>query len=145
MEIVRFKGGRKGVYMIDSILKFVADKFKEWADKAQPVNVADKLIWDVGYSEKNFTCIKRANKVEIEGYIRVNGQLAPDVFVELFHVDDEIIPNKYIALATYGPASICIGLQTNGEAYIRNTGPKAMATGSTVIFSGSWTVGGGSI
>lgn len=82
------------------------------------------------------------NFVEIEGYIRINGQLAPDVFVEFFHVDDEIIPNKYIALATYGPASICIGLQTNGEAYIRNTGPKAMATGSTVIFSGSWTVGG---
>ena len=131
--------------MIDSIFKFIADKFKEWMDKEQAINVVDKLTWDVGYSEKDFTCIKRANKVEIEGYIRVNGQLAPDVFVELFHVSDEIIPNKYIALATYGPASICIGLQTDGKAYIRNTGPKAMATGATVIFSGSWTVGGATL
>ena len=129
--------------MIDSLLKFIADKFKEWTDKSKPINVVDKLTWDVGYSEQNFSIVRRGDKVEMEGYIRVNGQLAPDVYTELFHVTDEIIPNKYIALAAYGPASICIGLQTDGKAYIRNTGPKAMETGSTVIFSGSWTVGGG--
>lgn len=128
--------------MIDKLLKFIADKFKEAADKVQPVNVVDKLTWDVGYSEKDFTCIKRADKVEIEGYIKVNGQLAPDVYVEMFHLDDEIMPDKYVALATYGPASLCMVLQTDGMAYIRNTGSKAMPTGSTVIFSGSWTVGG---
>lgn len=129
--------------MIDSLLKFIADKFKEWTDKSKPINVVDKLTWDVGYSEQNFSIVRRGDKVEMEGYIRVNRQLAPDVYVEMFHLDEDIMPDKYVALATYGPASICIGLQSDGMAYIRNTGPKAMPTGSTVIFGGSWTVGGG--
>lgn len=131
--------------MIDSLLKFIADKFKEWIDKAQPINVIDKLTWDVGFSQQEVSLTRKGNKIEMEGYIRINGQLAPDVYVEMFHLDDEIMPDKYVALATYGPASLCISLQTDGMAYIRNTGSKAMPTGSTVIFSGSWTVGGGSI
>lgn len=131
--------------MIDKLLKFIADKFKEWADKAQPENVVDKLTWDVGYSKKDFTCIKRANKVEIEGFIQINGQLAPGVYVQMFHLDNEIIPNKYVALSCYTSASICIGLQADGVAYIRNTGPETLLSSSTVIFSGSWTIGGGQL
>lgn len=146
MEIVRFKGGRKEVYMIDSILKFIADKFKEISQKYQRKDITSQIPIDgLTTTETNYEVTKTGDRVDMTGFLMLGGQLAAGVYVNAFNVPQDLRANKYTAFSVYSRKSCSISIQANGQGYLINDGTQALSPGDTIVFSGSWTIGGGQL
>lgn len=144
MEIVRFKGGRKGVYMIDSILKFIADKFKEISDKYLRQDITSQIPIDgLTTIETNYEVTKTGDRIDMTGFLRLGGQLAAGTYVNAFTVPQDLRADKYTAFSVYAPKSCSIAIQADGQGYVVNNGTQALSLGDTVVFTGSWTIGGG--
>lgn len=121
--------------MLDKILNFIANKM-------QRKDITSQISMKVAETQ-NFEVVQQGDKITMTGYIRIAGELAPGVYVEMFEVPEALRPKRYAALATYTNVPCSIGLQTDGKAYLRSTGTQKMTKGDTLIFSGSWYIGGG--
>lgn len=130
--------------MIDSILKFIADKFKEISDKYLRQDITSQIPIDgLTTVETNYEVTKTGDRVDMTGFLRLGGQLAAGVYVNAFTVPQDLRANKYTAFSVYAPKSCSIAIQADGQGYIINDGTQALSVGDTVVFSGSWTIGGG--
>ena len=129
--------------MIDSILKFIADKFKEISDKYLRQDITSQIPIDgLATVETNYEVTKTGDRVDMTGFLRLGGQLAAGVYVNAFTVPQDLRANKYTAFSVYASKSCSIVIQADGRGYIVNDGTQALSIGDTVVFSGSWTVGG---
>lgn len=132
--------------MIDSILKFIADKFKEISDKYLRQDITSQIpITGLTISDTNYEVTKVGDRVEMTGYIRLGGQLGVGAIVHSFTVPQNLRAEKYTAFAVYAAKTCSISIQADGRGYIVNDGTQALEIGSTIVFSGSWTIGGQSI
>ena len=130
--------------MIDSILKFVADKFKEISDKYLRQDITSQIPIDgVTTIETNYEVTKTGDRVDMTGFLRFGRPLAAGVYVNAFNVPQDLRANKYTAFSVYASKSCSIALQANGQGYLINDGTQALSVGDTIVFSGSWTIGGG--
>lgn len=130
--------------MIDSILKFIADKFKEISDKYLRQDVTSQIpINGLTTVETNYEVTKTGDRVDMTGFLILGGQLAAGVYANAFTVPQNLRANKYTAFSVYASKSCSMAIQADGRGYIINDGTQALRVGDTVVFSGSWTVGGG--
>lgn len=129
--------------MIDSILKFIADKFKEISDKYLRQDVTKQIPIDgLTTIETNYEVTKTGDRVDMTGFLRLGGQLANGVYVKAFTVPQNLRADKYTAFSVYAPKSCSIAIQADRQGYIINDGTQALSVGDTIVFSGSWTIGG---
>ena len=130
--------------MIDSILKFIADKFKEISDKYLRQDITSQIPIDgLTTTETNYEVTKTGDRVDMTGFLRLGGQLAVGVYVNAFNVPQDLRANKYTAFSVYSSKSCSISIQADGQGYLINDGTQALNLGDTVVFSGSWIIGGG--
>ena len=129
--------------MIDSILKFIADKFKEISDKYLRQDITSQIpINGLTIIETNYEVTKTGDRVDMTGFLKLGGQLAAGVYVNAFNVPKDLRADKYTAFSVYAPKSCSISIQADGQGYIINDGTQALNVGDTIVFSGSWTIGG---
>lgn len=130
--------------MIDSILQFIADKFKEICDKNLRQDITNQIPIDgLTTVETNYEVTKTGDRVDMTGFLRLGGQLAAGKYVNAFTVPQNLRADKYTAFSVYAPKSCSIAIQADGQGYIINDGTQTLSVGDTVVFSGSWTIGGG--
>lgn len=140
-------GGRKGENMIDSILKFIADKFKEWADKSKPIDVSDKITRIGSITVNTLSCDVKDGILSISGQFAMSGAMATGLTLEMFQVDSSLAAENdaYMTpLATYSNKGEVSMAYQRGKIYLHNEGPQ-IATGTAIAFSGSWAIGGGQL
>lgn len=130
--------------MIDSILKFIADKFKEISDKYLRQDITSQIPIDgLTTIKTNYEVTKTGDRVDMTGFLILGGQLAAGVYVNAFNVPQDLRANKYTAFSVYASKSCSIAIQADGQGYIINNSTQSLSVGDTVVFSGSWTIGGG--
>ena len=86
--------------MIDSILKFIADKFKEISDKYLRQDITSQIPIDgLTTTETNYEVTKTGDRVDMTGFLILGGQLAAGVYVNAFNVPQDLRANKYTAFS----------------------------------------------
>lgn len=138
-------GGWKGENMIDSLLKFIADKFEEWTDKSKPTDVADKVTKTGSITVNSLLCNVKGDTLNISGQFAMGGAMATGLTLEMFQVDSSLAPENdafMTPLATYTNKGEVSMAYQRGKIYLHNEGSQ-IVQGTAIAFSGSWTVGGG--
>lgn len=138
-------GGRKGENMIDSILKFIADKFKEWADKSKPIDVSDKITRIGSITVNTLSCNVKEGILSINGQFAMNGAMSTGLTLEMFQVDSSLASkdDAYMTpLATYSNKGEVSMAYQRGKIYLHNEGSQ-ITIGTAIAFNGFWTIGGG--
>ena len=112
--------------MIDSILKFIADKFKEISDKCLRQDVTSQIpINGLTTVETNYEVTKTGDRVDMTGFLRLGGQLAAGIYVNAFTVPQDLRADKYTAFSVYAPKSCSMAIQAAGRGYSITDGTQA--------------------
>lgn len=126
--------------IIDSMLNCIASKMKR-------IDVSSKITKTGSITVSNMTCYKQGEVVNINGQFVLGGAMATGLTLEMFDVAPELTAedDEYMnALTAYcGKGNVSMAYQL-GKIYLHNNG-STLAIGTAVAFSGSWTIGGGSI
>lgn len=131
--------------MIDSILKFIADKFKEWTDKSKSIDVSDKITKIGSITINNLICNVKDDVLHINGQFVMGGAMATGLTLEMFQVDTSVAPenDKYMTplVAYTNKGEVSMAYQ-QGKIYLHNEGSQ-ITVGTAIAFGGSWIIGGG--
>lgn len=131
------------IKQINSMLSYIGDNIKSLKDKFITTDITDEITSGVAtIAEKKYKVIRTGDTISIDGYVRTGGALATDTPLHFLTIPAKYQPDTYIAFSVYSPVSCAMCIQGN-RIYLINDGNRQLTTGSTIVFSGTWTIGGG--